>query len=152
MPKRDVDRIFEQVREAAERLTAEDSTLSRSQLADQLRQTGIDPDALKSRLHGALKAVAARERAAGRAAPLGLQQAIEQTAPEGSAPASQKMAETKMRRWIERFGSAYTVPDFLEAARAYRKSGDISPAERAELDELEQQLKESIAKQNEADS
>jgi hypothetical protein len=152
MPNRDVDRVFEQVRELAERLTAEDRALSRSQLADQLLQTGIDPDALKSRFHLALKAVAARERAAGRAAPLSLQQAIEQTAPEDSAPTSQKMAEKKMERWIERFGGPYTMPDLLEAARAYRKSGDVSQAEQAELDEFEQQLKESIAKENEGDS
>lgn len=148
MPERDVDRIFEQVRELAERLTAEDGGLSTSQLADQLRHSGVDPDALKRNLYDSLKAVAARERAVGRATPLGLQQAIEQTAPEDIVPASQKIAEEKMKRWIERFGAAYAVPDLLEAARAYRKSGDLS---QAELDELEQKLKDSIAKQNEGD-
>jgi hypothetical protein len=151
MPKRDVERVFEQVRELAERLTAEEGSLSTSQLADQLRQSGIDPDALKGRLHQALKAVAARERAAGRASPLGLEQAIDQTAPEDVAPASQAVAEKKMDRWLQRFGAAFTVPDLLEAARAYRKSGDVSEAEQAELDELEQKLKDSIAKKNDGE-
>jgi hypothetical protein len=57
----------------------------------------------------------------------------------------------QMDRWLQRFGAAYTVPDLLEAARAYRKSGDISEREQAELDELEQKLKDSIAKKNDGE-
>jgi hypothetical protein len=65
--------------EEARRLTAGEEKLSTSQLADQLRQSGIDPEALKQRLHEAVKGIAARERAAGRVVPLAVQQAIKQT-------------------------------------------------------------------------
>ena len=152
MPKRDVDRIFEHVHKLAERLTAGEENLGTSQMADHLRQSGIDPDALKKRFHEAAKAIAARERAAGRATPLGLQQAIEQTAPDDVVPSSQKAAERKMERWLERFGGGFAVPDELEMARAYRKSGDVSESEQAELDDLERKLKENIKKKHDRET
>ena len=145
MPKRDVDRILEHVHKLAERLTAGEENLGTSQMADHLRQSGIDPDALKKRFHEAAKAIAARERAAGRATPLGLQQAIEQTAPDDVVPSSLKAAETKMGSdgWNVSAGG-FAVPDELEIARAYRKSRDVSESEQAELDDLERKLKETI--------
>ncbi len=152
MPKRDVERMFSEVRELAERITAGEEQLATSQLADQLRQSGIDPEVLKRRLHEAAKGIAARERAAGRVAPLGVQQAIEQTAPDDVMPSSPKAAEEKMQRWLERFGSGFAIPDQLEVARAYRKSGDVSDDEQADLDTLEQDLKENIKKKHEGEA
>jgi hypothetical protein len=152
MAKRDVERMFDQVRELADRITAGEERLGASQLADQLRRSGIEPDVLKRRLHDAAKAIAARERAAGRVAPLGVQQAIEQTAPDDVIPSSPKAAEEKMRRWLERFGSGFDVPDQLEVARAYRKSGDVSDPELADLDDLERELKEAIRKRHEGEA
>jgi hypothetical protein len=152
MSKRDVERMFEEVREMAERLTAGEEKLATSQLADQLRQSGIDPDALKKRLHEAVKGIAARERAAGRVSPLAVQQAIEQTAPDDVIPSSPKAAEEKMGRWLERFGSGFSLPDQLEVARAYRKSGDVSGSDQADLDSLEEDLKERIKKKHDGEA
>ena len=59
MPKRDSDRLFEQIRKMADRLTAGDDTKPNSQLASELRMSGVDPDALKSRFHEAAKRLAA---------------------------------------------------------------------------------------------
>jgi hypothetical protein len=152
MAKRDVERMFKEVRELAERITAGEEKLATSQLADQLRQSGIDPDVLKRRLHEAVKAIAVRERAAGRVTPLGVEQAIEQTAPDDVMPSSPKKAEEKMGRWLERFGSGFAIPDQLEVARAYRKSGEVSDSEQTDLDALEEDLKERIKKKHDGET
>ena len=152
MSKRDVERMFEDVREMAERLTAGEEKLAASQLADQLRQSGIDPDLLKKRLHEAVKGIAARERAAGRVAPLAVQQAIEQTAPDDVIPSSPKAAEEKMGRWLDRFGSGFSLPDQLGIARAYRKSGDVNESDQADLDSLEEDLKDRIKKKHDGEA
>src|SRR5438045_54943 len=144
MPKRDTERLFDQIRNMADRLTEGDDAKASSQLEGDLRQSGIDPDVLKRRFHEAAKAIAARERAAGRPAPLALQQAIEQTAPDDVMPSDDKAAEAKMSRWLDKFSAPFALPADLEAARAFRKGGDAAPDEQAELDELQDQLKKDI--------
>lgn len=148
MPKRDTERLFDQIRKMADRLTEGDDAKPTSQLAGDLRQSGIDPDRLKQRFHEAAKAIAAIERAAGRPAPLALQQAIEQTAPDDVVPSDSKAAEAKMSRWLDRFSAPFALPADLEAARAFRKDGEVVPDEQAELDELENQLKKDIRKEH----
>ena len=46
MPKRNAERLFDQIRRMAERLTEGDDAKATSQLAGDLRQCGIDPDVL----------------------------------------------------------------------------------------------------------
>ena len=152
MSKRDVERMFADLRDMAERLTAGEEKLATSQLADQLRLSGIDPEALKKRLHEAVKGIAARERAAGRVPPFAVQQAIEQTAPDDVIPNSQKTAEEKMGRWLDRFGSGFSLPDQLGIARAYRKSGDVNEDDQADLDSLEEDLKDRIKKKHDGEA
>jgi len=152
MPKRDTERLFDQIRQMADRLTEGDDAKATSQLAADLRQSGIDPDVLKRRFHEAAKAIAARERAAGRPAPLALQQAIEQTAPDDVMPSDNRAAEAKMSRWLDRFSAPFALPTDLEAARAFRKSGEVAPDEQAELDELEDRLKKDIRKEHERET
>ena len=144
MPKRDTERLFDQVRKMADRLTAGDEAKATSQLASDLRQSGIDPDVLKRRFHEAAKLLAARERAVGRPAPLALQQAIEQMAPDDVMPSDTKAAEIKMSRWLERFSTPFALPPDLETSRAFRKDGEVAPEEQCDLDELEEQLKKDI--------
>ena len=69
MPKRDTEHLFDQIRQMADRLTERDDEKAASQLAGDLRLSGIDPDVLKRRFHEEAKKIAARERAAGRPAP-----------------------------------------------------------------------------------
>src|SRR5579871_973186 len=136
MAKRDTERLFDQIRQMASRLTEGDEAKATSQLAGDLRESGIDPEALKQRFHLAAKAIASRERAAGRPAPLALQQAIEQTAPDDVMPSDNRAAEAKMSRWLDRFSSPFALPGNLEVSRAYWKSGEVAPNEQAELDAL----------------
>jgi hypothetical protein len=152
MSKRNTERLFDQIRRMAERLTEGDDAKATSQLAGDLRQSGIDPDVLKQRFHDAAKAIAARERAAGRPAPLALQQAIEQTAPDDVMPSDNRAAEAKMSRWLDRFSTPFAIPTDLEGARAFRKSGEVAPNEQAELDELEDQLKKDIRKEHDGET
>jgi len=152
MPKRDTERLFEQIQKMADRLTAGDEAKSTSQLAGDLRQSGIDPDVMKERFHKAAKLLAARERAAGRPAPLALQQAIEQTAPEDIMPSDARAAEAKMSRWLERFSGSFALPADLEAARAFRKDGEVTPEEQSDLDDLEQQLKKEIREEHDGET
>lgn len=152
MPKRDTERLFEQIQKMTERLTAGDDAKPTSQLAGDLRQSGIDPDVLKKRFHEAAKQLAARERAAGRPAPLALQQAIEQTAPDDVMPSDSRAAEAKMSHWLERFSGSFALPADLETLRAFRKSGEVAPNEQCELDELEEHLKKDIRKEHDGES
>ncbi|HEY5212232.1 MAG TPA: hypothetical protein VIJ38_04340 [Acidobacteriaceae bacterium] len=152
MPKRDTDRLFDQIQEMADRLTEGDDAKPSSQVAGDLRQSGIDPDVLKRRFHEAAKAIASRERVAGRPAPLALQQAIEQMAPDDVMPSDNRAAEAKMSRWLDKFSSPFALPADLQAARAFRKSGEVSPSEQAELDKLEEQLKSDIRKEHDGET
>jgi hypothetical protein len=152
MAKRDTERLFDQIRQMADRLTEGDDAKATSRLADDLRQSGIDPDVLKRRFHEAAKAIAAREIAAGRPAPLALHQAIEQTAPDDVMPSDNRAAEAKMSRWLDRFSGPFALPADLEAARAFRKRGEVAPDEQAELDDLEDQLKKEIRKEHDGET
>jgi hypothetical protein len=152
MPKRGTERLFDQIRQMADRLTEGDDAKAASQLAGDLRQSGIDPDVLKRRFHEAAKGIAAGERAAGRPAPLALQQAIEQTAPDNVMPSDNRAAEAKMSRWLDQFSAPFALPADLEAARAFRKSGEVAPDEQAELDELEDRLKKDIRKDHDGET
>lgn len=152
MPKRDLERLFAQIRQMADRLTEEEVAKGNSQLASDLHLSGINPDDLRRRFYEAARAIAARERASGRPAPLALQQAIEQMAPDHVVPSDAKAAESKMSRWIDRFSAPFAPPTDLEAARAFRKGGNVGENEQAELDELEQQLKNDIRKEHEGET
>ena len=76
---------------------------------DQDRSHWKDLDRVR-RFHEAAKATAARERAAGRPAPLALQQAIEQTAPDDVMPSEARAAEAKMSRWLDKFSAPFALP------------------------------------------
>lgn len=152
MPKRDTERLFDEIRKMADRLTAGDDAKAASQLAGDLRQSGIDPDALKRRFHEAAKLLAAKERASGRPAPLALQQAIEQTAPEDVMPSDAKMTDARMSRWLDRFSAPFALPADLAVARAFRKNGEVAPEEQSDLDELEQQLKEDVREEHDGET
>ncbi len=127
MPKRDTELLFNQIRRMADRLIEGDDAKGTPQIAGDLRESGIDPDALKQRFHDAAKAMAARERAAGRPAPLALRQAIEQTSRDDVMPSDDRAAEAKMSRWLDKFSAPFALPADLEAARAFRKSGEVAP-------------------------
>ena len=151
MPRRDLERLFDHIRQMAERLTEGEKEKGNSQLASDLRESGVDPDTLRHRFYEAAKAIATRERTAGRPVPLALQEAIEQMAPDDVMPSDRKAAEAKMARWLEKFSAPFALPADLEAARAFRKRGDVAENEQAELDELEQQLKGDIKRDHEGE-
>ena len=151
MPKRHTERLFEQIREMADRLTEGDDAKAISTVASELRKSGIDPNALKRRFHEAAKLLAARERAARRPAPLALKQAIEQTAPDEVMPSDPSAADAKMSRWLDKFSRSFALPPDLEAARAFRKGDEVSTDEQSELDELEDQLKKAVREEHDGE-
>jgi hypothetical protein len=152
MPKRDLEQLIKNVGEMAARLTEGDDKLSTAQLAGELRQSGINTDELRAKLYAAMKQLAQKERASGRPAPLALQQAMEQMSPDDMMPSSETAALSKMGRLLETFSGSFSLPEQLETARAYRKSGEISPEESADLDVLERILKEKIKKEHDGES
>ncbi len=149
MSKKDFERLCAQIEQMADRLKEGEEGKSSSQIASDLRQSGIDPDNLRHRFYEAARAIATRERAAGSPAPLALQQAIEQMAPEEQIPADSKTAESKMTRWLEKFSAPFALPGDLDVAHAFRKRGEVTEGDQAELDELEQRLKDEIKKDHE---
>jgi hypothetical protein len=57
-----------------------------------------------------------------------------------------------MSRWLDKFSAPFALPADLEAARAFRKSGEVAPDEQTELDELEDRLKKDIRKEHDGET
>ncbi len=151
MPKKDRQRLHDQIRETAKQLTEEEEHLTASQLGEELRRSGIDPEKLKQKFYEVAREIAERERAAGRPAPSYLQQAIDQFSPDDVMPHDEKAAVSKMQRWIQKLSDSFSLPEQFESQRAYRKSGEVSEEEKTDLNDLEQQLKDEIQKENDRD-
>src|SRR5712691_3203282 len=149
MSKRKTERLLEEIRRMAERLGGGDSALSREEVRNELRETGIDPDELKARFHEAAKRLAERERLANRIVPLSLKQAIDATRPGDQVPNDPEAARVFAERWLDKFRSLFALPADLEVTRAYRKSEDLSKTDQMDLDQLEEELKENVKKENE---
>jgi Zn-dependent peptidase ImmA (M78 family) len=126
------------------------------ELRRQLREEGIDPDALRARFHHSATRIAKRERAASRPVPLALQQAIEATRPADGPEdqfedQSERQSITAIRiadQWLDRLLSPLGFSSNLETARAYRKSSQLAKSDQQELDQLESELKERVQKTN----
>jgi Zn-dependent peptidase ImmA (M78 family) len=122
----------------------------------QLREGGIDPDALKARFHHSASQIAKREQTASRPVPIALQHAIEATRPADGAEErfedqSESQSVTAIRiadHWLDRFLSPLRFSSNLETARAYRKSSQLAKSDQQELDQLESELKERVKKTN----
>jgi hypothetical protein len=149
MSKRKTERLLEEIRRMAERLSESDSSLSREEVLKELRETGIDPDNLKSRFHQAAKQLAEKERLADRMVPLSLQQAIDSTRPNDRMPRDPGAAGVFAERWLDKFLSSFSLPPNVEVVRAYHRSGDLSESDQADLDRLEAELREKVKKENE---
>ena len=122
------------------------------ELRRQLREGGIDPDALRARFHHSATQIAKREQAASRPVPLALQQAIEATrTPVGPEDQSKSQSITPIRiadHWLDRLLSPLGFSSNLETARAYRKSSQLAKSDQQELDQLESELKERVKNTN----
>ena len=153
MPKRDLQRLENQIREMAQRLIQGEEDLTAAELGEELRRSGIDPEKLKQRFYEAVREIATRERSANRPAPLSLQQAIDQFAPDEIVPRDEKTAVSRMTRWLGRLSAPLSLrKEELKAAHAYRKAGEISEDDKADLDELEKRLKDEIQGEDDAKS
>lgn len=146
MPRRDPQRLQDQIREIAQRLTEGEECLTAAELGEELRRSGIAPEKLKQRFYEAARDIETRERSANRPAPPSLQQAIDQFAPDDIMPRDEKIALSRMTRWLDRLSAPLSLPkkEAFEATRAYRKADEISEDEKVDLDELEKELKDEI--------
>jgi hypothetical protein len=93
--------------------------------------------------------LAERERSANRSVSLLLKQAIDTTRPDDQLPHDISAARAFAERWLEKFLSAYVLPANFQVSRAYRKSDDLSDLDKADLDRLEEELKQRVKKENE---
>lgn len=152
MSKRDTERLLDEIAKMAAQLGQGDESLSGDEVRSQLREGGIDTEVLKVRFHEMAKRLAERERQADRPVPLSLKQAIDATRSGGEMPTNPVSARAFAERWLERFCSAFTVPQNLEPARAYRKTGDVSERDTKELDRLERELKEKVQRENDGEA
>src|SRR5580698_10262515 len=95
----------------------DDPVANVDELRRQLREGGIDPDALKARFHRSATQIAEREQAASRPVPLALQQAIEATRPrdgpedefEGQSE-TQSVTTINADHWLDRLLSPLRFP------------------------------------------
>ncbi|HVR24674.1 MAG TPA: ImmA/IrrE family metallo-endopeptidase [Candidatus Polarisedimenticolia bacterium] len=124
------------------------------ELRRQLREGGVDPDALRARFHHSATQIVKREQAASRPVPIALQQAIEATRPSDGPEdqfedQSESQSVTAIRiadHWLDRLLSPLRFPSNLDTARAYRKSSQLAKSDQQELDQLESELKERVKK------
>jgi hypothetical protein len=149
MSKKKTDRLFDDICNMAKHMAESDEVLTAEEVRKELRETGVDPDDLKSRFHESVKHLAERERLANRAVPLSLKRAVDSTRPVGQLPSDPVAATTFAERWLEKFRSTFALPTNLESARAYRALDDISEPDQKGLDELEAELKAKVKKENE---
>jgi hypothetical protein len=78
-----------------------------------------------------------------------VKQAIDTTRPDNELPHDASGARAFGERWLDKFLSAIVLPADFQVARAYRKSDDLSDADKADLDRLEEDLKQRVKKENE---
>jgi hypothetical protein len=149
MSKRKVEKLFEEVKRLANSLGEEDNSLNMEQVRAQLRETGVDPDQLKARLHGRLQDLAKRERLANRIVSSSLKQAIETTRPDDEMPRTPHAAHSFVEKWLDKLKSPFVLPFDVETCRAYRKSSEISEKDERDLDQIERDFKLKVKRENE---
>lgn len=142
MSKRDREKLVRDVQELAARLTEADDLLTPAEVRSTLALAGCDPENLRETLHRAARALADRQRAKGKPAPLAVQQVIEATGPAHEIPGDLRRALEKATRWVKSLGEPIAPPlGELAVLRGYRKTGELSANDQKLLDELEEELK-----------
>lgn len=149
MSKQKTEQFLEEVRRIAQSLEQGDESLSPEQVRARLCETGVDPDELKTRFHQAALKLAERERLANRFVSPLLKQAVDTTRPDDELPHDTSAARAFAARWLDKFASAFVLPANFQISRAYRKSDDLSDLDKADLDQLEKELKRRVQKENE---
>lgn len=149
MSKQKTEQFLEEIRRIAQNLGQADDSLSPEQVRAQLRESGVDPDELRERFHQAALKLAERERLANRSVSLLLKQAIDTTRPDDQLPNDISAAKAFAERWLDKFLSTFVLPANFQVSRAYRKSDDLSDLDKADLDRLEEELKQRVKKENE---
>ena len=149
MSKQKTERLLEEVRRIAENLGEGDESLSPEQVRAHLRETGVNPDELKARVHQVALKLAERERLANRGVSFLLKQAIDTTRPDDQLPHDISAAKAFAERWLDKFLSDFVLPANFQVARAYRKSDELSDLDKADLDRLEEDLKQRVKRENE---
>lgn len=142
------EQFLEEVRRIAQNLGQGDESLSPEQVRAHLRETGVDPDELKARFHQEALKLAEKERLAKRFVSSLLKQAIDTTRPDDELPHDISSARAFADRWLDKFASAFVLPANFQISRAYRKSDDLSDLDKADLDQLEEDLKRRVEKEN----
>jgi len=149
MSKKKTERLLDEIFNMAKHLAEGDEVLTAEEVRRELRETGVDTDDLKARLHESVKQLAERERLANRTVPLSLKRAVDSTRPMDQLPNDPVAATAFADRWLEKFRSTFTLPASLEGARAYRALDNISEPDQKGLDDLEAELKEKVKRENE---
>jgi len=147
--KRKTEKLFDEIRRLADCFGEGEEKLTVEELHEQLRQSGVDPDELRARLHLAAKQFAERERTADRRVSDLLNQAIDSTRPPTDIPRDPAAARKAMDRWLGWFSSPFRMPENLEVCRAYRKTGEVSKDDLDDLNRLEQELKRKVKEESE---
>jgi hypothetical protein len=149
MSKQKTEGFLEEIRRIAHDLGEGDESLTPEQVRAHLLEVGVNPDELRARFHEAALKLAQRERLGNRPVSLLVKRAIDTTRPDDELPHDISAARAFAERWIDKFRSATALPADFQVARAYRKSDDLSDADVADLDRLEEDLKQRVKKENE---
>ena len=143
MTRKDRERLFQRVREAADRLYPEPASMSASEIADVLRSADCDTEELRQRLYQSVKNLQIAQRLKGNKVPAYLNDAVDALSPSQLGAQNPEVATGKAAKWLERFIQDVTKPpaEGFAIVAAYRKTGPLTPRDSALLAELEQKLK-----------
>jgi len=144
MSRKELKKLFESVLRVADRFSEIDDSLSATEVSEHLRAAGTDLEGLRAHLYASASEFAKQQRLKGNPAPIYLQQVISACGPSDSIPSNFKMALEKTKRLIASLTEPLNSIPNLEVQRAYRKSGELSEADRRILDEQEEELKNKI--------
>jgi hypothetical protein len=149
MSKHKNEQMLEEVRHLVQSLEEDDESLSTEERRVLLRETGVNPEELRARFHEAALKLTKRELLASRSVSQLLKRAIDTTRPDDQLPQDMSAARSFAGRWLDKFMSTFVLPSDFQVCRSYRKSDDLSDEDKAELDRLEEELKQKVKKENE---
>ena len=149
MTRKERDKFFEQIKNAADSFCPATSSMSAREVREMLEAAGCDTESLGKRLHEVTKKLQVDQRLKGKKVPKYLDDVVDLTSPPEHGARNPEVAIGKAAKWLN--GFVASVPPSCanpEIVRAYRKTGALTAKDSELLNELEQELKDKLQKEN----
>lgn len=150
MTRKEREKFFEKIRADAERFCPDPATLSKTEVSEMLTACGTNLDSLRAKIHESAKHIVTTQKQKGEKVPKYLREVVERTAGPDYGHKTRATALESASQWLGTFvAQTLTAPSQVTVQRAYRKRDELSRSDADLLDQLEENLKNSIEKSNE---